>query len=66
MSTLESLLGRCTHLNDAGVRCTELYSHLLDHVYPEEETPCLAREDRTHCVHWYDGEPCCSCGKDTP
>ena len=21
----------------------------------EEETPCLAREDGVHCVHWYDG-----------
>lgn len=21
-----------------------------------EETPCPAREDKTHCVHWWDGE----------
>jgi hypothetical protein len=27
-----------------------------------EETPCPARDDRTHCVHWYDGDPCCGCG----
>jgi hypothetical protein len=20
-----------------------------------DETPCLSREDRTHCVHWWDG-----------
>lgn len=20
-----------------------------------EETPCLKREDGTHCVHWWDG-----------
>jgi hypothetical protein len=20
-----------------------------------EETPCLEREDETHCVHWWDG-----------
>ena len=25
------------------------------------ETPCPKREDRKHCVHWYDGEPCCDC-----
>jgi len=21
----------------------------------EDETLCLSREDRTHCVHWWDG-----------
>jgi protein gp37 len=27
------------------------------------ESECLAREDVTHCVHWWDGtEPCCACG----
>ncbi len=31
-----------------------------------EETPCLKREDKTHCVHWYDGDrACCACGDDT-
>jgi len=23
----------------------------------KEETPCLKREDETHCVHWWDGTP---------
>lgn len=22
---------------------------------------CYEREDETHCEHWWDGEPCCSC-----
>lgn len=26
------------------------------------ETNCPAREDNTHCVHWYDGGACCGCG----
>jgi protein gp37 len=26
------------------------------------ESECPAREDRTHCEHWWDDEPCCSCG----
>lgn len=21
----------------------------------EKETPCKKREDKTHCVHWWDG-----------
>ena len=29
----------------------------------DEETPCPAREDGTHCVHWWEGDhPCCDCG----
>lgn len=28
------------------------------------ETPCRDRHDQKHCVHWYDGEPCCACGDD--
>lgn len=31
----------------------------------EWETPCPKREDKIHCVHWYDAEPCCNCGDDT-
>ncbi len=27
---------------------------------------CDKREDETHCEHWWDGEPCCSCGHDQP
>lgn len=28
-----------------------------------DEGFCRAREDSTHCVHWWDGDaPCCSCG----
>lgn len=23
---------------------------------------CLKREDEQHCVHWWDGGKCCSCG----
>lgn len=23
-------------------------------------------DDRGHCGHWYDCEPCCQCGDDTP
>lgn len=30
-------------------------------VEPAEETPCPARGDKKHCVHWYDGEMCCGC-----
>ncbi len=26
------------------------------------ETPCPARKDAQHCVHWWDGEACCHCG----
>lgn len=27
------------------------------------ETPCPKRDDKTHCVHWWDAKgPCCSCG----
>ena len=26
------------------------------------ETACPTMEDGKHCVHWYDGGPCCSCG----
>lgn len=22
---------------------------------------CPTRDDGTHCVHWWDGEQCCSC-----
>lgn len=30
-----------------------------------EESACPKREDRLHCVHWYDdAEPCCACGHD--
>lgn len=29
-----------------------------------EETPCPKREDKTHCVCWYECEPCCACGDD--
>jgi hypothetical protein len=29
-----------------------------------DEGACSAREDGVHCVHWWDGEPCCSCGHD--
>ena len=38
--------------------------------YGEPETPsmaekkeefCPARDDTIHCVHWWDGEKCCSC-----
>jgi len=28
----------------------------------EWETPCLKREDKTHCTCWYDGGKCCFCG----
>lgn len=28
----------------------------------DEETPCPKREDEIHCVHWWEGEPCCDCG----
>lgn len=31
-----------------GVCCACLYQG-------EDETPCYAREDRTHCVHWWEG-----------
>lgn len=27
---------------------------------------CPKREDKTHCEHWWDGQPCCSCGTDEP
>lgn len=28
---------------------------------------CLQRGDKTHCVHWWDGDkPCCSCGHNEP
>lgn len=27
---------------------------------------CPAAEDHTHCNHWWDCEPCCRCGNDTP
>lgn len=28
---------------------------------------CPARDDQTHCPHWWDGEePCCGCGDNTP
>ena len=27
------------------------------------ETPCPKREDKQHCVCWYDGELCCACGE---
>lgn len=31
-----------------------------------QETPCPARADSTHCVHWYDDDgPCCGCGDDS-
>ena len=23
---------------------------------------CPKSEDKQHCIHWYDGEPCCRCG----
>lgn len=24
---------------------------------------CPKRKDKTHCIHWWDGEePCCNCG----
>ena len=26
------------------------------------EEYCPAQEDEIHCVCWWDGEPCCSCG----
>lgn len=26
------------------------------------ETPCPRSGDKRHCVHWYDGEKCCTCG----
>ena len=26
------------------------------------ETPCPQRPDNKHCVHWYDGDACCTCG----
>lgn len=29
-----------------------------------DEGWCEAREDRTHCNHWWECEPCCSCGHD--
>ena len=29
---------------------------------PESEGFCKARDDRTHCEHWWDGDGCCSCG----
>lgn len=28
----------------------------------EEDEFCLKREDKTHCVHWWDGQSCCACG----
>lgn len=27
-----------------------------------EDGYCASREDGQHCVHWWDGETCCSCG----
>lgn len=30
------------------------------------ETKCPGQEDELHCVHWYDGEVCCSCGDNPP
>lgn len=29
---------------------------------PEEERCPASIEDETHCQHWWDGGPCCSCG----
>lgn len=26
------------------------------------EQTCPNREDDMHCIHWWDGEPCCACG----
>lgn len=27
---------------------------------------CPKRKDKTHCVHWWDGDkPCCACGDNT-
>ena len=26
------------------------------------ETPCPGSQDGQHCVHWWDGAQCCSCG----
>lgn len=43
---------------------------MLGAVYLEDnltgkETPCPVRDDKTHCVHWWDADgPCCSCGDD--
>ena len=35
---------------------------LVEHLCVEE-TPCSAREDHTHCVHWWEAtDLCCSCG----
>lgn len=30
--------------------------------YTVEEGYCEKREDETHCVCWWEGEACCSCG----
>jgi hypothetical protein len=30
------------------------------------ETQCPEHFDGWHCNCWYDGEPCCACGDDTP
>jgi len=27
-----------------------------------DDEHCPKRADETHCVHWWDGEACCSCG----
>ncbi len=31
-------------------------------MFEQEETPCPNRADKTHCVCWWEGKPCCSCG----
>jgi len=28
----------------------------------DQETPCPVREDKIHCVCWWEGEACCGCG----
>jgi hypothetical protein len=35
-------------------------------IRPSEDCPNAPADDLGHCGHWYDCEPCCRCGDDTP
>ena len=46
----------CSH------KCMEDFIGACKEGLQGEETPCPKREDKMHCVCWYDGKECCACG----